>query len=37
MTIECPGLWVALCDIQKEIGVWTYEAIDRAIAEAAAD
>lgn len=30
MTIECPGLKIALCGIQKEIGVWTYEAIDRA-------
>jgi hypothetical protein len=32
MTIECPGLKIKCCGVQREIGLWTYEAIDMAIA-----
>ena len=32
MTIECPALQVATCGVEQEIGGWTYEAIDTAIA-----
>lgn len=31
MTIECPGLKISACGVHREIGPWTYEAIDRAI------
>jgi hypothetical protein len=32
MTIECPALQVSTCGVEGEIGGWTYEAIDMAIA-----
>jgi hypothetical protein len=32
MTIECPGLRLKTCNVLKEAGYWTYEAIDMAIA-----
>ena len=31
MTIECPGLKISACGVHREIGPWTYEALDRAI------
>lgn len=31
MTIECPGLKIKRCGIEREIGPWTYEALDMAI------
>ena len=31
MTIECPGLKIKRCGVEREIGPWTYEAIDLAI------
>lgn len=34
MTIECPGLKIQLCGVERETGPWTYEAIDLAIANA---
>lgn len=34
MTIECPGLKIKRCGVEREIGHWTYEALDMAIAEA---
>jgi hypothetical protein len=34
MTIECPGLKIKRCGVEREIGIWTYEAIDMAIAGA---
>lgn len=34
MTIECPGLKIRKCGVEREVGPWTYEAIDMAIAEA---
>ncbi len=33
MTIECPGLKIKACGVHREVGHWTYEALDRAIAE----
>jgi hypothetical protein len=36
MTIECPGLKIALCGVERAVGHWTYEAIDLAIANEAA-
>jgi hypothetical protein len=33
MTIECPGLKISACRVHREVGHWTYEAIDRAIAD----
>jgi len=35
MTIECPGLKIRACGVRREVGHWTYEAIDRAIGPAA--
>jgi hypothetical protein len=32
MTIECPGLKIKVAEVQREIGPWTYEALDMAIA-----
>lgn len=32
MTFECPGLKIKKCNVEREIGIWTYEAIDMAIA-----
>ncbi len=32
MTIECPGLKIRKCGVEREVGPWTYEAIDMAIA-----
>jgi len=32
MTIECPGLKIKACGVHHEVGHWTYEAIDMAIA-----
>ncbi len=32
MTFECPGLKIKKCGVEREIGIWTYEAIDMAIA-----
>ena len=32
MTIECPGLKIKRCGVEREIGPWTYEALDMAIA-----
>jgi hypothetical protein len=34
MTIECPGLKIRKCNVEQEVGPWTYEAIDMAIAGA---
>jgi glutathione synthase/RimK-type ligase-like ATP-grasp enzyme len=34
MTIECPGLKISACDVHREVGHWTYEALDMAIATA---
>ena len=34
MTIECPGLKIKRCGVEREIGPWTYEAIDMAIENA---
>ena len=31
MTIECPGLKISACGVHREIGPWTYEALDHAI------
>ena len=31
MTIECPGLKIKRCGVEREIGPWTYEALDMAI------
>lgn len=33
MTIECPGLKISACGVHSEVGSWTYEALDRAIAD----
>ncbi len=32
MTIECPGLKIRKCGVEQEVGPWTFEAIDMAIA-----
>ena len=32
MTIECPGLKIRKCGVEQEVGHWTYEALDMAIA-----
>lgn len=32
MTIECPGLKIRKCGVEQEVGPWTYEALDMAIA-----
>jgi len=32
MTFECPGLSIQCCGVEREVGYWTYEAIDMAIA-----
>jgi hypothetical protein len=32
MTIECPGLKIRKCGVEREVGPWTFEAIDMAIA-----
>jgi hypothetical protein len=32
MTIECPALQVSTCGVEREVGGWTYEAVDMAIA-----
>ncbi len=34
MTIECPGLKIKVAEVQREIGIWTYEALDMAIENA---
>ncbi len=34
MTIECPGLKISACDVHREVGHWTYDALDMAIATA---
>ncbi len=34
MTIECPALQISPCGVEGEVGGWTYEAIDMAIAAA---
>jgi glutathione synthase/RimK-type ligase-like ATP-grasp enzyme len=31
MTIECPGLKIKVAEVQREIGPWTYEALEMAI------
>ena len=37
MTIECPALQISTCGVEREVGGWTYEAIDMAIAAAGAE
>jgi hypothetical protein len=32
MTIECPGLKIRKCGVEQEVGHWTHEALDMAIA-----
>jgi glutathione synthase/RimK-type ligase-like ATP-grasp enzyme len=34
MTIECPGLKIKVAEVQREIGIWTYESLDMAIENA---
>lgn len=34
MTFECPGLKIKRCGVEREVGLWTYEAIDMAIEQA---
>ncbi len=34
MTLECPGLKIKRCGVEREVGLWTYEAIDMAIEQA---
>lgn len=32
MTVDSPGLAIQLCGVEREVGFWTYEALDMAIA-----